>query len=549
MKIHQLVQGTPEWHAHRATHFNASDAPAMMGCSPYKTRQQFLHERATGIVAEVDAGTQRRFDDGHRFEALARPLAEKIIGDELYPLTGSEGKLSASFDGLTLMNEVAFEHKSLNDSLREAIKDDACGDLLPLHYRVQMQQQCMVSGCEKVLFMATKWDGDQLVEERHTWYYPDECLAAEIRLAWAQFEADLAAYVPPDVAPPAPTGRAPETLPALRIEVTGAVTASNLDAFKQHALNVFKGINRELKTDSDFANAEQTVKWCGDVEERLSAAKQHALSQTESIDALFRTIDDISAEARRVRLDLDKLVKARKESIRGEIVAEGVTALRDHIDGLNALLGQPYMPSIAADFGAAIKGKKNLDSMRDAVATTLANAKIEANKVAGRIQQNMKALAEVGDKASFPDAATLVLKAADDLQAIIAQRVAETDRRLEALKAPAPAPEPVAALAVAPAVARASVPLPPAPAPAPVATPAAPAKLPADAELIEGIPCLKLGSITKRFDGLNFTADYIGTVLGVPYFTKVKAATYWRLSDFPSICKALAAKAAAVRDA
>ena len=65
MKIVQLTQGTPSWHAHRAQHFNASDAPAMMGVSPYKTRSELLHELATGMVPEVDASTQCRFDDGH----------------------------------------------------------------------------------------------------------------------------------------------------------------------------------------------------------------------------------------------------------------------------------------------------------------------------------------------------------------------------------------------------------------------------------------------------------------------------------------------------
>ena len=83
MKTVNLVQGTPEWHAHRAQHLNASDAPAMMGCSPYKTRAQLIREVTTGITPEVDAATQRRFDDGHRFEELARPLAEAIIGEEL----------------------------------------------------------------------------------------------------------------------------------------------------------------------------------------------------------------------------------------------------------------------------------------------------------------------------------------------------------------------------------------------------------------------------------------------------------------------------------
>ena len=72
----------------------------MLGVSQYKTRTELLHEIATGIVdAEIDEAALRRFADGHRFEALARPLAEEIIGDSLSPVDGVEGKLSASFDG------------------------------------------------------------------------------------------------------------------------------------------------------------------------------------------------------------------------------------------------------------------------------------------------------------------------------------------------------------------------------------------------------------------------------------------------------------------
>jgi len=40
MKTLNLKQGTKEWHEHRNKHFNASDAPAMMGASPYKTRNR-----------------------------------------------------------------------------------------------------------------------------------------------------------------------------------------------------------------------------------------------------------------------------------------------------------------------------------------------------------------------------------------------------------------------------------------------------------------------------------------------------------------------------
>ena len=437
MQTHELIQGSPEWLAYRAHHFNASDAPAMMGVSPYKTRTQLLHEMHTGLVPEVDPATQRRFDDGHRFEALARPLACEIIGEDLYPVTGSEGKLSASFDGLTMLGDVAFEHKTLNDDLRAAFdqidsiapehRDAAGGAELPLIYRIQMEQQCAVSGCEKVLFMASRWAADgTLLEELHCWYLPDAELRNKIRAGWEQFAADLAAYVPPAVEVK-PVGRTPDNLPALRIEVTGAVTASNLAEYKAHALEVFKGINRELTTDQHFADAEKVVKWCGDVESRLAAAKEHALSQTASIDELFKAIDDISAEARRTRLELDKLVKARKEQIRESIVADGRRALAEHLAGLNERLGKPYMPTMQADFAGAIKGKRTIDSLRDAVSTTLASAKIEASAIADRIQINLGTLRDLAKDHAFlfADTASIVLKAPDDLTALVKSRIGD----------------------------------------------------------------------------------------------------------------------------
>lgn len=431
MITHNLVQGTSEWHAYRAAHDNASDAPAMMGVSIYKTRDQLIAERATGIVPEVDAATQRLFDSGHRFEALARPLAEKIIGEDLYPCTGSQegSRLSASFDGLTMLEDVAFEHKRMNSRLRDVLSTPGCtGADLPMEYQIQMEQQCAVSGCERVLFMASDWDDqDQLIEEMHCWYTPNLELRAQIIAGWEQFHKDVAAYVPPEAKPAPVVGKTPDNLPALLIQVTGAVTASNLPEFKAHALEVFKGINRTLTTDQDFATAESTVKWCADVESRLAAAKEHALSQTATIDELFRTIDDISAEARRTRLELDKLVKARKEEIRGEIVAGGVSAFREHIAALNVRLGRPYMPTVPADFASAIKGKRTVDSLRGAVNDELARAKIAANEIADRIQLNLTTLRELASEHAFlfADTATIVLKAADDLTTLVKARIAE----------------------------------------------------------------------------------------------------------------------------
>lgn len=435
MNIVNLLQGSAEWHAHRAQHFNASDAPAMMGCSPYKTRAQLVRELATGVAQEVDAATQRRFDAGHRFEELARPLAEAIIGEELYPCVGTDGKLSASFDGLTLTGDTAFEHKTLNASLRAALADG--GDDLPSHYQVQMEQQLLVSGAERVLFMASLWDAEgTMIEHNFCWYTSSPALRAQIVAGWEQLAADVAAYQP-DVATPAATGRAPDALPALRIELTGMVTASNLAEFKASAMATLGSINRDLQTDEQFADAEQTVKWAKGVEDKLEAAKQHALSQTASIDELFRTIDDVSAETRRVRLELDKLVKAEKERRRAEIVAAGVEQVREHYAGISGSLGEHALAlpgAVQAAIAEAIKGKKSLASMRDAVAAAVAQAKIDANQDADAVRANVAVLAEFADHAHlFADRVQLcAAKQPEDLRNLAKARIAEHEQREQA---------------------------------------------------------------------------------------------------------------------
>ena len=557
MKTHSLLQGSPQWHSHRLTHFNASDAPAMMGCSQYKTRTQLLHEMATGQVPDVDAATQRRFDDGHRFEALARPVAEKIIGMDLYPVTGSEGKLSASFDGLTMCETTAFEHKTLNAELRNAMtswkRDIPVLDRdFPAMYRIQMEQQLMVSGAERCLFMASSWNGDELVEERHAWYCSDQELRSAILQGWIQFAIDLENYVP-EASEAKPIGRSPETLPALHIEVTGMVTASNLAEYKAHALAVFAGINRDLVTDGDFANAESTVKWCGDIETRLAAAKQHALSQTASIDELFKTIDDISAEARATRLELDKLVKNRKDSIRSDIVTGARNAMAAHITALNARIGRPLMPNVVVDFAGVIKGKRTLDSMRDAVNTELARVKIASNEMADTITLNLRAIDDAGDFAFlFADVATLALKEPEFVAMAIKNRIADHQAkeaaRIAAETARIAEQERIKAEAAATARANAEIAAATATAKSEAArvVPAVPFEavvqmMPAtvrQAMTPKSVtqPDLSLGEISARL-GFNVTSVFLAS-LGFEA-TTVKAAKLFHEEDFPAICRAL----------
>lgn len=407
MNTLSVLQGSAEWLAVRANYKTASEAPAALGQSKHVSRTGLMHQKHTGLTPAVGPAKQALFDRGHATEAAARPLAEAIAMDDLYPVTATLTvcgiDLLASLDGATMDEEIIFEHKLYSESLAADVR---AGTLAP-HYTIQMDQQLLVSGAKKCLFMTSDGTDHNMA---WCWYGSSQEKFDALIAGWKQFDADLAAY-----APSAPlieaVGHTPETLPALCIEVTGMVTSSNLAAYKAHALAVFSGFNRELKTDQQFADAEKVVKWCGEVELRLATAKQHALSQTASIDALFRAIDDISAEARRVRLEIDKLVKARKEAIRFDIVTEGAMALREHLAGLNLRLGKHYMPTVPADFGGAIKGKKTVESLKNAVATELAMGKIKANEIAERIAQNLSWFEHHAKDYEFlfPDLAKLVL--------------------------------------------------------------------------------------------------------------------------------------------
>lgn len=420
-QTHELIQGTPEWHEFRANHFGASEASAMLGISPYQTRTDLLKFKKTGIAPERSPAQQRVLDNGHEVEPLGRALAQAFIGDDLKPRTFSDGEISCSCDGITIMEDVAWECKQYSKDLLASVRNN----VLPDHHQPQVQQIMLVTGAEKVLFTCT---GGTEENTAHMWVYPDKAYQQRIVAGWAQFKADLQEYehVEERVAP---VGKAPEALPALHIEVTGMVTASNIDAFKSHAVAVFEGIKTDLDTDEDFADAEKTVKFCKEVRDRLKAAKNHAMSQTGSIDALFRAIDEIDEIAMTKERTLDKLVKARKESIRVELVQKTQKDFDAYVREINGQLGCPFLVAVAP-FSEAIKGKKTITGMEDALNAALANAKLDANDKARLIEINRKASED--HKHLFPDFAALCLKPSEDFNAILQLRIREEKERQDA---------------------------------------------------------------------------------------------------------------------
>ena len=430
--MYQVLEGAPQgsapWHAARAKHFCASEAAAALGLSKYTTRDELLRQKATGLTEEVSPAKQRIFDAGHEAEALARPIAEGIAGTEFFPVVATrevEGMaLLASFDGIDLLDEVIWEHKLLNDSLVQQVQ---AGDLEP-HYWLQLEHQLLVSGAARALFTTS----DGAPEGTHQlWYESKPERRAQLIAGWKQFAADLAAYVPPEPRPAPVVAEDMESLPAVSVRLDGKLAVvSNLPDFGTALRAFIQRIPAKPDTDQDFANAESACKALKRAEDALTAGEDAALGEMVDFEAMRRQVRDLKELARTTRLATEKLVAARKEQIRGEIVAGGIAALREHISALNAAMPAAYMPQVPADFAGAVKGKRTLDSLRGAVNDELARAKIAASEIANRIHANVKTLQASG--LVVHDAAALVLKAPDDLAAIIANRVTAEQQRQEA---------------------------------------------------------------------------------------------------------------------
>lgn len=426
--VEKLVQGTPEWEEFRLSHFGASEAAAMLGLSTKVKRNELLHMKHTGTPKEFSDWVQEHIlDHGHEVEALARPLVEEMIGEELYPVTYSLGRLSASCDGLTMGDHIAFEHKQWNEALAASIENGE----LPEEHWPQSQQVLMVTGADRLIFACS--DG---TPDRFVWIEiaPDEAWFDRIRAGWAQFEKDLAAYEPREIRE-APKAEAIMNLPTLAVQIEGKVVTSNLPRFKAAAETFIASIKTELKTDEDFANADATVKFCEKAEKELEVAKNAAIGQTASIDELMRTLDHIRTQLREKRLALDKLVTKRKTEIKDEIVADGRKAYAAHLAALNAELGDVTIAIAAPDFVTAANNKRTLASLHEAIDTAVANGKIAADAAARDLRAKLDWYRKHAGEHTFlfRDLQQLIQKPADDFQLAVNARIDE-HKRQEAAK-------------------------------------------------------------------------------------------------------------------
>jgi putative phage-type endonuclease len=151
-----LIQGSPEWHAWRGAGLGSSDAPVILGISPYRTALQLWEEKLG--MREPQKSTYV-MDRGTRLEPKARAHYE-LINDRAMPAMTVVHQdypfIRASLDGA---NEEMKRILEIKCAGKDTYLNALIKKRIPDHHTAQVQHQLLVTGfiqCDYLVFYENK---------------------------------------------------------------------------------------------------------------------------------------------------------------------------------------------------------------------------------------------------------------------------------------------------------------------------------------------------------------------------------------------------------
>lgn len=150
-----MKQNTPEWLEMRKNMIGASDAPIIMGDSPWKTPYQLWEEKMGTVEQGPQTSAMRR---GNELEPVARQVYNDHTGNCAEPevVFHPDYKwMMASLDGISLDRDVIVEIKCPGREDHETAKEGR----IPEKYFAQCQHQLAVTGLNLLHYFSYR-DGD-----------------------------------------------------------------------------------------------------------------------------------------------------------------------------------------------------------------------------------------------------------------------------------------------------------------------------------------------------------------------------------------------------
>ncbi len=148
-----------EWLEYRRTKIGASDAPIILGISPWKTPYQLWKDKVFGCE-DVMNGAMRR---GVDMEPLAREAFETLTGHCVMPKMIEHPTRTwqiATLDGINFDGDIIVEIKCPNKKVHALAKEGK----LPDYYMAQVQHQISVAEVDFSYYYSFNGEEGHLVE-------------------------------------------------------------------------------------------------------------------------------------------------------------------------------------------------------------------------------------------------------------------------------------------------------------------------------------------------------------------------------------------------
>jgi len=177
-----MEQRSQEWLDLRKNYIGASDAPIIMGVSPFKrsdgrkkTPYVLWMEKLELLPPDKENAAMRY---GNEMEETARSAYEKEVGDLFMPEVVFHPDISylmASLDGLSMDKKKAVEIKMANAEDH----DLACQNKIPEKYYPQVQQQLACTGLDGMHYYSFHQGKGKIVEVERNDTYLEEMYSKE----------------------------------------------------------------------------------------------------------------------------------------------------------------------------------------------------------------------------------------------------------------------------------------------------------------------------------------------------------------------------------
>jgi putative phage-type endonuclease len=159
MKTVNFEQGSQAWKEYRFGKIGASDVPTIIGAEgAYRSYNDLLTEKITGVAPKVNDFLERKFADGHEWEQVIRDQL-KAEGQNFIPCVAEhpdEPRFIASLDGVC--NDTILECKFTES---KKIIDQLYAGTIPEVYSSQIQWQFFVTGLSKAL-LCVVYNGEMI---------------------------------------------------------------------------------------------------------------------------------------------------------------------------------------------------------------------------------------------------------------------------------------------------------------------------------------------------------------------------------------------------